>query len=455
MKPRIVVLLLPLLSVPVWAAGWVKYVAPDKSLSMHCPEGWTPTADGNGITFSDAATHEDLQFSVVASEAGKAPRQVAEETLAALRDGGMPDLEVREWRDSPDPASFASVQTAYAQGGQRFISDLWVLKAAGAAILLGYTSPEEAYAAGRATALLQGLAQSLAEGDASQPPDVTIPEPTGGQSAQAAAQPQVVARAFLFVVEFAIGTPLAATQEQVIVDQLEGLLAALSPADRAQYDGYLRSMATILTLKEDQVEPVRNTLEETVRQQLETGGDDPGIRAIREQLEKSRQVVADGNPPLTEVEATAFGEMIAYGQLLYTSPEAVPQDVDPEAVTRWHDHLVEVWGDLSQANRDQLKGLPGMWMVDRTTLTVGTSEEQSGLRKKLKEMAPAPQPEPTPAANAGQPAAGAAAPAGGPAPWHSDLGRQLTRNYLNNQAFMQRSQQWYQTSIYGRAFGGW
>ena len=159
-----------------FAATWEKYTAPDKAFSLHYPAGWEVTVQGTAVLAKNPTTHEELQFSPVPGEAGKTPRELLQGVVAALRQAGMPDLTVKEWREGDRPESAVMARFTYTEAKQSFLGDALLAKSDGGATLMSYSSLGAYYDVERASVLLQALAGSLAVGEASVAPGAAIPD---------------------------------------------------------------------------------------------------------------------------------------------------------------------------------------------------------------------------------------------------------------------------------------
>jgi hypothetical protein len=418
------------------AAEWAKYVAPDKSFSLHYPAGWKVAAEGSSVDFSRHASVEQLALLALPPDLGDTPRAVAEKTVELIRANQLPDLTVKEWRDGDQPASSITLLATYTEDGRAFVADVAVAKGDGLALWVSYTVPQADYAVERSRALLQGLLGSLAGGEGSVAPEVAIPDlPTQ--------QADRNGRAFIFVLEFAMGAPFSTTQEGLILDAFKAGVAPLSAEQRAKFDDYPELVDRILKLGQDGVEPTRRELRQVLRDLLQESADNPVIQLLTDQLDQSAKVVAKGEPPLLQVAAQAMGEMLAFARLLEQEPQAAPDDLDRKTAATLRDQAIADWADLDADTKSLATSAPGMWMVVRTVLRTGDAAAQAGLREQLKALGStqvtATRPAEQPAGGNGEPATGGAKP----------------RSWVAHNTLMMMRQQTFNTYMWSRGYSGW
>jgi hypothetical protein len=194
-----------------------------------------------------------------------------------------------------------------------------------------------------------------------------------------------VRRSFLFVLEFALGAPFTAAQERLIRGQLgPEWWAAKSDSEKKTFGQYPGVVAWILKAGQNDLEAMRKTLEATTRQWLqESPPSDPVVAMIRARLAERGRAVIAGDPPLTEMAASAFSELYAYARLLKRDGAALPGQLGDEAVAGARGELLRAWPGFSAAERGQVATAPGLWLVLRTLAVHGDAAQQEAARRKL------------------------------------------------------------------------
>jgi hypothetical protein len=206
----------------------------------------------------------------------------------------------------------------------------------------------------------------------------------------AANPPETNAQAFLFVLEFGLGSPLAAAPEKIIRDELLSAWRGKSEAELGKFDAYPRIVAMILALKPADLEPFRKTIEETTRQWLdESPAGDPAVKAVRAQLEAGGRVLKPGAPPLTEMIAAAYSEMIVFARILSLDPAAAPDRISAPAAAATRRQVLAAWDRFSEQDRLNLASVPALWMTMRNVLRYGGAEDRTRIRAQIARLAPA------------------------------------------------------------------
>ena len=360
----------------VFAGGqWKKFVARDGSFSFHYPESWQVKTGDSTIEVNNPPASEQFLLVALPLQTGKNPRQHAEWALGLFRKE-MPDLEAFSWNESGMGTSVA-FQVRYTESGRKFVSDVLVLKGEKQANWFSYSAPELGYSERRALYVLQGVTGSFCGGDGSKSPGIPLAEPGEGRLDRNL-------RAFLFVLEFSLGSPLNGGQEKMILDELRRGWLTKKESELAKFDAYPQYVKLIMTLDRDRLEGLRSSLNETVRSWLsESNAGDPAVAVIWEQLKAKGRVLKAGDPPLTVMAADAYSEMMAYGELLRRSPVADPGSISSEVVSEIRNRLEDSWAGFSNEDRTRVALLPGLWISLRSLLQYGTEPERSDIRSQL------------------------------------------------------------------------
>lgn len=161
---------------------WIKYTAPDKSLSFFYPAGWKAQAKGSTIQAVSEASGEEVLMISVPNTAKKSPAALAQDVVDQLR-REIPDLKTADalGRDSRT----VSMNMTFSRQGVAFQGQASMITEADKGVWLSYSGPAAHYLTERGAAICRGVAGSLTAGPDAQPPNVMIP-PSGGEQAASA-----------------------------------------------------------------------------------------------------------------------------------------------------------------------------------------------------------------------------------------------------------------------------
>lgn len=359
---------------------WSKYVAADQSYSFHYPSGWTVSVDDSMVGFKNSITGEELMRVEIPLNQSKKPQDIANVFIAAYK-SVYPNIYASDWKSEPETADIAVIfDMANQVNGKAYTGFGLVVKESQQAIWYSYFAPTADYHQNRGYNILQGFVDSMASGPASIAPKIDY-------SVKTAEQVERNSKAFMFVLEFALGAPFTHSQEAVILDELKSGWRYLSEAELQQYDLYPTIMQSILKMGQKDLEKLRADLEKTVWQWLtETNQSDPAVKIINTQLKSKGSVVLEGTPPLTEMSLTAYSEIIAYSRLLQLDPKAKPDQITQESVNEIKQQVKTVWKSFSVDDKKDIATAPGLWVCLRVQLQNGTSAEQDKIRENLKKL---------------------------------------------------------------------
>jgi hypothetical protein len=289
---------------------WSKYVAADKSYSIHYPSGWNVNSNDSLVEVENSTTDEQLMMVMIPFDQSKSPQDLADGFLAMLKNVN-PNIHASNWRSKPESVEAqVTFDLADKSNGKEYSGLGIVIKLDQQAIWFSYFAPVPGYYQVRGSSLLQGFIGSLASGSASQAPNLDY-------SVKVAEQIDRNSKAFMFVLEFALGAPFTQSQEAVILDELKDGWRYLPEEELAKYEQYTIYMQAILKMGQKDLEKLRTELEKFVREWLdETDQSDQAVKIINNQLKSRGQVVIAGEPPLTDMSLTAYSEIIAYSRLL-------------------------------------------------------------------------------------------------------------------------------------------
>jgi hypothetical protein len=194
-----------------------------------------------------------------------------------------------------------------------------------------------------------------------------------------------VRRSFLFVLEFALGAPFTAAQERLILGQFSpGWWAAKSGDEKEAFGQYPKVVAWIMGAGQKDLEEMRKTLEETTRDWMKSSPQsDPVVGMIRARLAERGRTIVAGEPPLTEMAASAFCELYAYSRLLSRDGAALPDQLGDETLAGVRRELLRAWPGFSVAERGQVAAAPGLWLVLRTLVVHGDAAQKEAARQRL------------------------------------------------------------------------
>ncbi len=360
------------------ATVWKKYVAADKTFSFHYPSGWTVDAKGSTIDLRDPKTGEQLLLVALPYEKDASPAGSAEVLINALRESS-PDIQAGDWTSGVAGRNrTAACQVSYSEKGHAFRSEVYVVKddAAEQVLWYSFTAPAAGYSRDKALGILQGFAASVVKGPDSAPPQEARP---------AAASIDRNGRAFAFVLEFALGAPFTAGQEDIILTELRKGWEKLPAEELRKYDAYPKLVEAITHAADlKAVDGLRRDLEKSTREWLEASDQsDPAVAVIAAQLKRKGKVLVPGTPALTVTAADAYSEMYAYSELLAGRPGATPDEIAAPAVAGIRGQLVKAWTRFTAEEREQVARTPGLWVSLRSVLRFGSAEDQRKVRTSI------------------------------------------------------------------------
>lgn len=250
--------------------------------------------------------------------------------------------------------------------------------------------------------------------------------------APAANLPLTNARAFLFVLEFGLGAPLAAAQEKIILDELLQGWQGRTEAELKKFDAYPQIVTMILALKQSDLDPFRKAIEESTRQWLtQSPADDPSVKAVRGQIEAGSSVLSAGKPPLTEMIVAAYSEMIAFARVLRTDQAAELDRVTAPAVKTARGQVLVAWDRFDAGDRNLLVSAPALWMTMRNVLRYGGSEDQVRIREQILRLVP------------------------GGSDENQGAGREIGNKLIDSMVLSEISRQTFNSYMWSRGYSGW
>lgn len=364
------------------ASIWSKYVAKDKSYSFHYPKGWKVSADDSIVAIENSKSDEQLLMVMLPFEKKKNSQQLAEGFIGLLKSDN-PNVKASNWRSLEMTSDHVVFDLTDKVNNKIQLGLGIVLKDEQQAIWFSYFSPEADYYQIKAYNILQGFIGSIAFGSSSVAPDIDY-------NTDVADAIDRNAKAFMFVLEFALGAPITQSQESVILKELKDSWRYMTEEELELYNQYPDVVKSIMKVKQKDLEKLRESLEETIEEWLdETDQSDPAVKIIKSTLKSRGKVLIKGEPPLTEMSLTAYSEIIAYSRLLQKDPKAKPEDITSKSVGDIKKQVKNVWKSFSDEDKKNIATAPGLWVCFRTQLRYGTKEEQKEVRDiivKLEEV---------------------------------------------------------------------
>ena len=365
------------------AVEWVPYIAADKSFSLHHPAGWTVSTDGGAIQVTDPVKGTQVLVIAVPFDAAKTPQALAEGFVEILKEGA-PDIKATAYTEVGEtPGATVYLSLTYSLEGKAHLSDALVVKSENQATWFSISGLAEGYSQEANLDLLGTLIATIAEGPDSAPPTQNEEPDPRTQSIEASA------RAFLFVLQFAIGTPLPLEDEKRVLAEVKQAWAALPDAELAKYDEYVGLVAIIRSASGEKLEALREQFDEAMREALaESEGEDPSISALRRALRSGDQILVPATTPLTVRIAQGYSELLAFARVPGADSKAGIDRISTEDVQAIRTGLVEAWEGYSEGDRALLATTPALWAVYRQLLQTGTPEDQAKVREQVLRLAP-------------------------------------------------------------------
>jgi hypothetical protein len=368
---------------------WAKYVSQDGSFSFHYPKGWQVKENESVIVLEGEDSGEDVYFFALPYEHTWSAEEHARFMLSALQ-AENPGLEAYGW-ESDSESETVLFNLVYGGGAHSYDGLGLVIKDSDSrqALWLHYFAPSENYSQSLGAYILQGFLGSIASGSTSKPPDEGQVSSLG-EDDERAERILKNANAFMFILEFALGSPLSLSEEYMVPNELQRSWALRSAAELAQYDDY-PDMVSIVMHIDDQhrLADIQQTLAASVLEWIdETDPGDPIVRMIRTHMIEDDKILVDGDPSLTELIASAYGELMACAELLQRDPDARPDSIDEDTVDEIKGRLADVWLQMSREERELSETVPTVWSTLRHSLTHGDNSDQESARRIVVKLAP-------------------------------------------------------------------
>ena len=360
---------------------WRTYVTADGSVSFDYPEGWVVGEHESGFMIHDRDDTQQLWLVLLPFERTWTAREHAEYFLALIQ-AENPEMRATDW-EVDDSGDLVLVELKYGSGRNSAQGYALVIKDSDLrqTIWYHYIAHRDLFDEDRALSILGDFAASLGSGTDSVPP------------------PQVNARmerinrnvdGFLFILEFALGSPLTLAEENLITAELQGILMGYSDAELAQYADFPFYVQVIMALEDQQeLADMKSALEEAIWEWIEESDPfDPIVSAIKEAMLEADRILVPGKTPLTEVAATAYGEFLAFAEQIESSRTADLRSISERRVREIKERLVEAWRGLNQQEKEQVLQLPAVWTTLRRVLNLGDDKDRAYAIQIIRDAAP-------------------------------------------------------------------
>lgn len=359
-------------------ASWKRYLSRDRTFSFQYPDGWAVNETESAIEIKETERHQQILIMAMPRQSGKNTLIQAKEMVRLFKKN-MPDLKAEDFQERGEHSVYFT--TRFSEGGNDFQGDVLVISDNDQTVWFSFSGPTRQYRRSEAVDTLTAVIKSLKGADP--------PHERGTQTVKNATL-EKNSRAFIFVLEFALGAPLNFREETIILEELMAGWRNKGVSELEKYNAYPQFVQLILSSGQHRLEQIRQELAQSIRQWLtESPASDPAVKAIREQLEKQSRTVVPGKPALTEMSATAYSELMAFSRLLHQNSTATAEQISPAAVKEIRNNLIMNWNRLSTDEQQDVLTTPGLWITIRTLLSYGTKEEQSVIRSSLIRLHPA------------------------------------------------------------------
>lgn len=370
------------LSYTVSAESWIKYTMSDGSFSFHYPLGWRVDEAESAVVISNAKTDEQLIMTAIPYSKVKTPTNLAKDFIILLNNDN-PELKASNWLKTPqNNNSQITFDLTNEIDKKLYKGTGLVIKDDQEAFWFSYITLSPTYSRDRGLGLLQGFMASIASGSDSNNPMVAYDH-------SSTAKIETNAKGFIFVLEFALGSPLTTIQERIILDELKSSWRLYTEEELSEYDSYDFLAKNILIMDQEMLNEIKTDLELTIKEWIEESPDTDEIaKIIREQLNTASKVIISGESPLTEVSLTAYSEIIAYSRLLKENPKAMPEQISLDSVNEIKKQVKDSWKDFTSKEKEQITSSPGLWISLRALVNNGSTDEQDTVRSSLVKLTP-------------------------------------------------------------------
>lgn len=161
-----------LASGPAAAAGWSKYISPDRSWSMHYPAGWTVRAQGTVVQLANTATKEEIMIFLVPNATRYTASSLANYMIGQFKQK-IPSLAVVSRRTIKGGHVILEATMTVKRSALKGVAVIMKMGALG--IWASYNCPKKRYNMQNAWGLLFGTVSTMAQGTGSRRPVVRKP----------------------------------------------------------------------------------------------------------------------------------------------------------------------------------------------------------------------------------------------------------------------------------------
>lgn len=354
----------------------------DGNFSFHYPHGWKVDANESVVLIENAKTNEQLIMAMIPYDKAKNPTDLAKNFIILLKDNN-PKIEASNYQINPNTSNSQIVFDLTDKINEKQYKGTGiVIKDNKQAFWFSYMTTASTYSRDRGLGLLQGFIESIATGSSSKNPNVIYDR-------NVIVKINSNAKGFMFILEFALGAPLTASQERIILDELKSGWRFYTANELSKYDQYPLLAKKILTMDQKSLNELGIELEKSIMEWLEESPDtDESVKIIKEQLKTRGKEVITDKPSLTEMSLTAYSEIITYSKLLKQNPKAIPEQISQDSVNEIKIQVKDSWKTFTTKEKEQIATSPGLWICLRTLMNDGSTKEKEKIRENLIKLTP-------------------------------------------------------------------
>jgi hypothetical protein len=363
---------------------WRTYVNAD-GVSFEYPDGWVVEEIESGFMVYDEETYEQLWLVVLPYEQGWNAQDHGEWFMALIQEEN-PEMDAFGWEldETGDYAFFNLQQGAgqYSAHGfgltikdNEYEQTLW----------FHYLVHRNSFDEDRALELMERFVNSLTSGSDDVP--LAVVDEVDDEWIK---RVNMNVDGFLFVLEFALGSPLSLAEETLIGSQLRDVMMTFSEERMLEFDDFPFYAAFLMVMDDrEELMDMQIALEQAVWDWVEQSEpNDPVVELIREALLEADRILVPGRTPLTELAATAYAEFLVFAEHLGSNGEPDLRLISDLKVKEIKERLVEAWRDFSDEERQQVLQLPAIWTTLRRALSLGDGEYRDYAIKVIRSSAP-------------------------------------------------------------------
>ncbi|HHT90253.1 MAG TPA: hypothetical protein GXZ68_04685 [Firmicutes bacterium] len=363
------------------AVRWRTYVTADGYVSFDYPDGWVVQENESGFMIYDQESYEQLWLVILGFERTWTALEHAEYFIALIQEE-TPEMQGTNW-ESDQSGDMVLIDLQHGTGQKSAQGYALVVKdnEYEQTLWFHYLANRDMFNEDRALSILGGFANSLAS-------SLSTAAPAGAD-----AKMERIARnvdGFLFVLEFALGSPLTLAEETLIGAELKGVLMDYSDDELLQFDDFPLFVEFLMTLNDpEDLAEMKVSLQEVMWEWVEESDpDDPIVNLVREAMLEADRVLVPGGTALTEVAAMAYAELFVFAEHLGNDGAADLRAIPERRVQEIKEQLVEAWPAFSQEEKEQVLEFPAVWTTLRRALSLGDEEDREHALRLIRSAIP-------------------------------------------------------------------